>query len=197
MNVLVVEDHQLVREGLVRLLCDALPGSEVRVAATAKEADPHLGWAERLLLDLSLPDTHGLRMLSEVNERFPDLPVIILTAHDETAFRVRARELGAAAFLSKNDSSEALIHALAELSGPDDGGGVPRMEKLSPTEREVISLLGEGLINAQIAEKLGIEEKTVYTHRRHLMYKLGLENAQALLRFATLYYMSSEGTHRS
>ncbi len=188
MKILVVEDHAMVREGLVRIIEGAIPGAEIRAVGTATEAKGHLDWAERVLLDLSLPDQHGLRFLEEVGQSHPDLPVIILTAYDEPAFRTRAAEAGAAAFLSKNEPPEVLTAALADLSAPPDAGVHPRLERLSPTERQVLALFGQGLSNAEVARHLGIEEKTVYTHRRHLMFKLGLRSAQDLLRFATLYH---------
>ncbi|HGY09674.1 MAG TPA: response regulator transcription factor [Oceanithermus profundus] len=188
MKILVVEDHAMVREGLVRIIGEALPEAEVLAVGTATEARSHLDWAERVLLDLSLPDQHGLKFLEEVGQSHPDLPVVILTAYDEPAFRTRAAELGAAAFLSKNEAPEILAAALADLSSPPDAGTHPRLERLSPTERQVLALFGQGLSNAEVARQLGIEEKTVYTHRRHLMFKLGLRSAQDLLRFATLYH---------
>lgn len=184
MRILVIEDHALVREGLLRLLAEALPEAEVRAVGSAEAASEHLDWAERVLLDLSLPGKPGLGFLAEIAESHPDLPVVILTAYDEPAFRARARQLGASGFLSKNAPPERLVEALRGLL-PVQG---PAHERLSPTEREVLMLLGQGLSTAEIAERLGIDEKTVYTHRRHVMFKLGLKNAQELLRYATLYH---------
>ncbi len=189
MRVLIVEDHALVREGISRLLQESFPGVVVRAVARAEEAKPHLAWAERVLLDLSLPGKPGLAFLAEIAETYPDLPVIVLTAYDEPAFRSRAEELGASAFLSKNEPPERLIQALNGLL-PFEG---PRVDRLSPTEREVLLLLGQGLSNLEVARRLGVEEKTVYTHRRHLMYKLGLKNASELIRFAALYHAGMVG----
>jgi len=183
-RILVIEDHTLVREGLVRLLEEVLPEAEVRAVASAEEARAHLDWAERVLLDLSLPGLPGLSFLAELAERYPDLPVVVLTAYDEPAFRARAEELGASAFLSKNDPPERLVEALKGLARIE----APLPDWLSPTERTVLLMLGQGLSNAEIAKRLGIEEKTVYTHRRHMMYKLGLKNASELIRFAALYH---------
>ncbi len=184
MRILVIEDHTLVREGLVRLLEEVLPEAEVRAVASAEEAEAHLDWAERVLLDLSLPGKPGLAFLAELAESHPDLPVVVLTAYDEPAFKARAEELGASAFLSKNAPPERLVEALRGLASIE----APSPDRLSPTERTVLLLLGQGLSNLEIAERLGIEEKTVYTHRRHLMFKLGLKNASELIRFAALYH---------
>jgi len=192
-RILVIEDHTLVREGLVRLLEEVLPEAEVRAVAGAEEALPHLDWAERVLLDLSLPGKPGLAFLAELAESHPDLPVVVLTAYDEPAFRARAEELGASAFLSKNDPPERLVEALRGLASIE----APSPDRLSPTERTVLLLLGQGLSNAEVAERLGIEEKTVYTHRRHLMYKLGIKNASELIRFAALYHTGLDGKKNS
>ncbi len=186
MRILLVEDHHLVREGLTRLLREVLPDAQVRTAGCIAEARERLAWAERVLLDLSLPDGHGLGFLEEIAQQYPDLPVVILTAYDEPAFQRRAAALGAVAFLSKADPPDALRQALVELKGP--ARPVPYTDRLSPTEQQVLALLGEGLSTAQIARRLGVEEKTVYTHRRRLMFKLGLKSAQALVRFAALYH---------
>ncbi len=189
MRVLVVEDHTMIREALVRLIECEIEGSQTMAAGTATEARKHLGWADRMVLDLSLPDLHGLRFLEQVRQERPELPVIVLTAFDEAAFRSRAAEMGVRIFLSKSDTTACLIAALL-----DPGVGEPArgsaLEKLSPTEREVLLLLGQGYSNVEVARRLGIDDKTVYTHRRHLMFKLGLGGAQELLRYATLYYTS-------
>ncbi len=188
MRVLVVEDHTMIREALVRLIECEIEGSQTRAAGTATEARKHLGWAERMVLDLSLPDLHGLRFLEQVRREYRELPVIVLTAFDEAAFRNRAAELGASAFLSKSDASERLVEALRHPQGEPVAGCA--LEALSPTEREVLMLLGQGYSNPEVARRLDIDQKTVYTHRRHLMFKLGLAGAQELLRYATLYYAS-------
>jgi len=189
MRVLVVEDHTMVREALLRLIECELESCETRAAGTATEARKHLDWADRMVLDLSLPDLHGLRFLEQVRDRRPDLPVVVLTAFDEPAFRSRASELGVGAFLSKGEESTRLVSALrqppTEPAREEAGSG---LEPLSPTEREVLLLLGQGFSNQEVAARLAIDEKTVYTHRRHLMFKLGLSGAQELLRYATLYY---------
>jgi len=189
MRVLVVEDHAMIREALVRLIECELEGSQTRAAGTATEARKHLNWADRVVLDLSLPDLHGLRFLEQIRQVRANLPVIVLTAFDEAAFRSRAFELGVCTFLSKGDAATDLVAALREptISNAREENA---LETLSPTEREVLLLLGQGHSNAEVAKRLAIDEKTVYTHRRHLMFKLGLGGAQELLRYATLYYAS-------
>jgi DNA-binding NarL/FixJ family response regulator len=177
----------MIREALVRLIECEIEGSRTRAAGTATEARKHLGWAERMVLDLSLPDLHGLRFLEQVRREYRDLPVIVLTAFDEAAFRNRAAELGVSDFLSKSDASERLVEALRRPGGGEVPGG-SALEALSPTEREVLMLLGQGYSNPEVARQLAIDQKTVYTQRRHLMFKLGLVGAQELLRYATLYY---------
>jgi len=186
MRILLVEDHAMVREALARLIECELEGAEVKGVGTATEARGYLDWAERLLLDLSLPDLHGLRFLEEVRRDAPELPVVVLTAFDEAAFRGRAAELGVRAFLSKGDAATDLIAALDLDEDCTEGGS--ELERLSPAEREVLLLLGQGCSNGEVARQMRIDEKTVYSHRRHLMFKLGLEGAQELLRYATLYY---------
>jgi len=176
----------MVREALAGLIEDELEEAEVKGVGTATEARGYLNWAERLLLDLSLPDLHGLRFLEQIRRDVPELPVVVLTAFDEAAFRSRAAELGVRAFLFKGEDAAELVAAL-RLDGDRTGDG-SGLERLSPTEREVLLLLGQGYSNSEVARQLQMDEKTVYSHRRHLMFKLGLEGAQELLRYATLYY---------
>jgi len=189
MKVLVVEDHAMIREALVHLIKREIDSSQIIAVGTATEAQKHLHWAERLVLDLSLPDLHGLRFMARVRQEQPRLPIIILTAFDEPAFRRRAAELGASAFLSKDNAAADLVASLCNpILNKNKNGYL--LEILSPTERQVLLLLGQGYSNVEAAQKLAIDEKTVYTHRRHLMFKLGLSGAQELLRYATLYYAS-------
>ncbi|MBB6096860.1 DNA-binding NarL/FixJ family response regulator [Deinobacterium chartae] len=183
MRVLIVEDHSLVRTGLRHLVEEALPGAQVREAASLSEARLRLEDIDHVLLDLSLPDGSGLDLLAEIGQR---VAVTVLTAFDSPAFRRRARDLGARAFLSKDARPEELRGALLGLLEPPSVRG---HERLTPRELEVLRELGAGRSSAQIARQLGMDEKTLYTHRRHLMQKLGLDGTAALLRYATLYWL--------
>ncbi len=190
MKILIVDEHLMFRQGLAALLSRELAEVELRHAGTATEARRRLGWAERVTLGLSLPDQHGLRFLREIRPDYPELPVIVLTAFDEKAFRRRAAELGAAAFICKRQPFAEVLAALLHPQGCGEAADWSGLEPLSEAEREVLLLLGQGLANSEVAERLGIRLKTVYSYRRQLLLKLALPGASCLLRYAALYYSS-------
>lgn len=199
-RILVVDDHLIVREGLRWLLGQ---DEEVEIAGEAATADeamrtiPDVG-PDVVLLDLHLPDRSGLEVLREVRDRFPDVPVVILTMSDQPEYVEEAVQAGAAGYLVKNAPQAELsraIHAAAagdayiqaEVTRPllaRFAREVRRSEEvptLAPREREVVSLLAEGLADKQIASRLGISESTVKGYLRSTYDKLGAsDRAQAV-----------------
>ncbi len=169
---------------------------DVEVAAeaeTATEAMERIADAspDVVLLDIHLPDRGGLEILTEMRERFPDVPVVMLTISDDPEYVEKAVRAGAAGYLVKNAPQAELVRALRaavagdayiqpEVTRPllarfarDVRGGQGTFPRLSPREHQVVELLARGLTNRQIAATLEISEVTVKWHLREVFERLG------------------------
>lgn len=184
-RLLVVEDHALVREGLVQTLRQLEAGVEVCDVADATSAiemlDAGRGF-DMMLLDLGLPGVDGMTCLSMLRKRFPQLPVVILSGYDDAHTVSRALKAGAAGFVPKTYSSDRLLAALRqvrsgrvytpEASAPGEiapreplgGYADPADFGLTARQAEVLGLMARGKSNRQIAELLGLSEGTVKIH---------------------------------
>ncbi len=194
-KILVVDDHALVREGLMQTL-HQLEGEVVCVGA--EDADAALQALQTqdydlLLLDLMLPGINGMAFLGVLRKRFPELPVVILSALDDPDTVARAMRSGAAGFVPKYSSSEDLLSALRQvLAGAvflpqglqDNQGGRSLAERYGITagQMRVLELLGQGKTNREIADLLGLTEGTVKIHVSAIFKALKVSNrGQALL----------------
>jgi len=199
LRILVIEDHALVREGLLRALKSL--EEEVEIFGAAK-GDAGLLLAEKheidmILLDLMLPGTGGMALLGVLRKRFPATPVVVLSALDDDATVARAMQQGAAGYVPKSSSTETLLTVLRRvLDGEVYLPPTPRIRsavksrKASFAERfgltagqvRVLELLLEGKTNRQIGELLGVTEGTVKVHVSAIFKALGVTNrSQALL----------------
>ena len=192
-QVVLADDHALVREGVRRIL----EASGIQVAGEVGDGLRVLEAVERLqpdvlLLDLGMPGLHGLDILREVTRRAPSTRVLVLSADGRDDFVVQALRNGAAGYLLKGCRAEELVQAVTEVAaggyhlssslsaslaravGEESRGTAPAYESLTPREREVFHLMAEGLANAAIAERLFISGRTVETHRANILRKLGL-----------------------
>jgi DNA-binding NarL/FixJ family response regulator len=206
-RVLVVEDHEVVGEGLRALL---LPRYDVvgpvrdghEVLAAVDELHPDV-----VLLDLTLPGRSGLDLLPDLHKNHPRLPVVILTATADYLTGQTSKRLGAAGFLPKDSGSEelhlaiqAVMHGKTYLSPrvtpPPHGvhvGPLPSsISQLTPRQLEILRRIGEGHDTGSIAEQLGVSEHTVHFHRRNLRRLLGIESEQGLTRVATMFTVREE-----
>ncbi|WP_298914978.1 response regulator transcription factor [uncultured Algimonas sp.] len=194
-TLLVIDDHPLVRDALCANLARA-GFDTVRTASTLSEGLPLIadGRPDLVLLDLELGDASGLEGLSRLQGTVPDLPVMIVSSHDDPSLIARARALGAKGFLTKNEPGEAIAaavrtvleggEAFPEALTPERAEDSPaqRLTTLTPAQRRVTGFLAEGLLNKQIAFEMGISEATVKAHMTAIFRKLGVNNrTQALL----------------
>lgn len=203
MRILVIEDHALVREGLL-LALKALeePGASTEILG-AQDADEATGKLEAnddfdlALLDLMLPGTGGLAFLGVMRKRFPHVPVVILSALDDADTVMKAIRGGAAGFVSKASPTDVLLGALREVLNGEiwlppeyrELSGKRRRAKtvaerygLTRSQARVLELLAEGKTNRDIAEMLGVTEGTVKIHVSAIFKALGVNNrSQALL----------------
>ena len=182
-RLVVVDDHALVRHGLVRLL-DTFEGMEVVGTAEDGEAALRLAAETRpdvILLDLSMPRLDGLSALGRLREASPDARILALTMHDEPEYARAVLELGGSGLVSKAASSETLETAIRAAAA---GATLEARPNLTPREREVLSLVALDRRNEEIAEALGIRPKTVEHHCERLMAKLGVHTRAGLVAHA-------------
>ncbi|MDE2614482.1 MAG: response regulator transcription factor [Burkholderiales bacterium] len=203
-SVLLADDHGLVRHGLQLLIAEVLPALRVHLAGSLAETVSTLEQAGRfdlVLLDLTLPDVHGLAGLHRLREDFPYVPVVILSAQDDRDTVLAALDAGAMGFISKAASPgelrEALtgvlverrIHLPRSVSGglaalPDSGGReLSTLAALGLTERqiEVLGYVVQGLRNKEIARALERSEVVVKKHVTAALQLLGAPNRTRLL----------------
>jgi DNA-binding NarL/FixJ family response regulator len=202
MRILVIEDHALVREGLLlalRALDETAGPAEVLGARDAEAAEGILatGDFDLVLLDLMLPGTGGMAFLGVLRQRFPHLPVVILSALDDADTVLKAIRLGAAGFVSKSSPTDVLLNALREVMAGEvwlppeyrDLSGRRRRPRtvaerfgLTRSQSRVLELLAEGKTNRDISKLLDVTEGTVKIHISAIFKALGVSNrSQALL----------------
>lgn len=217
-RLLVVDDHALVRRGLIEILQRLPDGVAFGEAGTAADA---LALADReawdvVLLDLGLPDRHGLDVLLELRARHPQLPVLILTMFPEDQLALRLLELGAAGYLTKESAPEELLRALtrvlaghkylspamtqavADGFGGGEGADAPPSphEQLSDRELQVLRLLAAGRPITAISRQLGLSPKTITTYRARLLHKLRMTSNAELTFYATQHGLVSPAALR-
>jgi DNA-binding NarL/FixJ family response regulator len=205
-KVLVVDDHPIVREGLADLI--------------NKEKDVVVcGWAENIpqalksikvlkpdivTVDISLENVSGLELIKDIKVRFPDLPILALSMHEESYYAERALRAGAKGYLTKREATKKVIEAIRRvldgqlylsekmkeellhslLTGNTRNAESSPIDRLTDRELQVFSLLGQGRGTRQIAEQLYVSVKTVDTYRSRIKEKLNLTSSSQLLQLA-------------
>jgi two-component system response regulator NreC len=205
-RVVVVDDHTLMRQGLVGLL-DENP--DIFVVGQAGDAAAALDVIEAtkpdvVLMDVGLPGVSGLELTARVKRAVPDTQVLVVTMYEREDYLFEALRAGASGYVLKGADIKDLLTAVRTvaqgemylyqsltgklvadyLSRIDDAADLKGYEGLSEREREVLALIAEGLTTAQIANKLFLSPHTVQTHRDHLMTKLDLHSRVALTKYA-------------
>lgn len=205
-TIVLVDDHRILRECLGESISAAPELEVVGEAEDGRQAIALVGklHPDLVLLDVSMPGFSGLQTLRELNRRYPETKVLILTIHKSEEYFLEALEAGASGYVLKDSSREELILAIRYvMSGNkylspeiqarmvaaylgDHNVSKPRQswDTLTDRERQILKLIAEGRTNNEAANYLNISVKTVAKHRANLMKKLDLHNASSLTAFA-------------
>lgn len=203
LKILIVDDHPIVRQGLVNLIGGAPDMAVSGQCESAAEAMTYLA-AERAdvaIIDLSLGSTNGLDLIKMIVNAHPGVPMLVLSMHDETLYAERALRAGATGYVMKHEATRELLNAIRHVAQGSVyvsakvsermmagmvGRGAPRtgIAQLTDRERHVLELVGRGFNAREIAGQLGVSIKTIESHQLHLKDKLGLRTGRDLLRFA-------------
>jgi len=203
-RILIVDDHPMMREGLA-LLIDHEP--DLTVISQADSAAQALRLMETavpdlLLLDISLPDRSGLEVIKDVHALYPELPVLVVSMHDESLYAERVLRAGGRGYIMKQEGGKRLMQAIRQVlegriyvsekmsakiletfSG-HKGDPLSPVENLSDREFEVFQLLGQGRGTREIAQHLHISIKTIEVHRTNIRKKLALSSGSELVHYA-------------
>ncbi len=206
LTIIIADDHPLFRGALshsVRGIAEQLVIIEAGDFDAARRAAENNPDTDLMLLDLSMPGVSGFSGLMSLRAEFSGLPIVIVSASDDSATIRRALELGASGFISKSsglDDIRAGIQAVLEgdiwapkgdLAGPEEDPGlteiIERLRTLTPQQNRVLSMLGEGLLNKQIAYELGVSEATIKAHVSAILLKLNVDSrTQAVIKLGKI-----------
>lgn len=202
-NVILVDDHDVIRKGLGLIFKQT---DDINLIGSTESADETLKLLKAniqtdvLILDLEMPENNGLTVLRKVREVFPNIRVLIMSMHPEEIYAVNCLKAGAMGFVSKSQPTEMILDAIRKVNE----GAIYISEKLSERmalqrraganaaqrrlykrlsirEIEVLRLLASGRRNKQVADELGINEKTVSTYKARLLRKLNVNNMVELI----------------
>jgi len=202
-RIAITDDHPLMVEGIRNIVAGT---AHIQVIATFGDAACTLGSdklqnADVLLLDINLPDMDGVKLCREVLLKFPNLKVIGLTSHGETAFLKNMIKAGASGYLLKSAPAGEIVRAITAVcrgmefiqqemkdlllsESLHHNRTIASMPRLTRREQEILLLIADEFTTQQIADKLFLSSKTVETHRQNLMLKLGVKNSVGLIKVA-------------
>lgn len=202
MKILIIDDHAIVRRGMISLLQEHLKEVEFGEAGNARDglsAVTREPW-DLVVLDISMPGRSGLELIQEVKRERPAVPVLVVSSHSERDYALRALKSGASGYVSKQSAADVLVAAvqrvlsgrrfisaaLAEqlagaLAGESSGTS---HESLSNRELQVLQLIASGKTIKEISSELSLSEKTVATYRSRIAEKMRLTSNVELTRYA-------------
>jgi DNA-binding NarL/FixJ family response regulator len=202
LNVLLVDDHAVVREGFRRILADVFHDLSVGEASTPHEALSLVRSAawDLVVLDISLPGRGGLEILGDIHSVRPGLPVLMMTMYAEDQYALRAFRAGAAGYITQGSAPEELVEAVRKvISGGKyvssalaeqlathlvSSEGRPLHETLSNRELQVLRMLAAGKSVKEIGFELKLSEKTISTYRARVLEKMNMRTTAELMRYA-------------
>jgi len=202
LSILVADDHEIVRKGLVKVLAETLQPIKIDEARTGLEAVSKAWKSEYdlVVLDIKMPGKSGLDVLKEIKQHKPKLPVLILSMHPEEQFAVRALRAGASGYLTKECAGDELVLAIRKalkgeryisdsiaqiLAGDMDRDTErPLHEILSDREYQVMLMIASGKPVGAIAKELCLSAKTISSYRTNILLKTGMKNNAEITHFA-------------
>lgn len=204
-RVLIVDDHPMMRQGLAQLI-DNEPDLKVVAEADTGGQGLDIVVKEKLdlaLIDISLPDKNGLELIKDMRSVKPELPILIVSMHDEALYAERVLRAGARGYIMKQEGGMKLLQAIRQVltgqiyvsdkmsariletfSGHRTEQSASPVARLSDREFEVFQLIGQGKGTKEIAQHLKLSVKTVEVHRAKIKEKLNLQTATDLVRYA-------------
>jgi DNA-binding NarL/FixJ family response regulator len=213
LRVLLVDDHAVVRDGLAQLIQGE---KDLTICGEAASAEEALDLAIRVkpnlaIVDISLGGVNGMELIKNLQALNRQLPILVLSMHDEMHYAERALRAGAKGYIMKRAARDRILEAIRTVAGGEifvsdainksmihrylhgsEGEESSPISRLSDRELEVLTLVGRGLSSKDIAERLHLSQKTVDSHRTHLKEKLNLAGAPELAKFAFEWVMSQE-----
>ena len=202
MNVLIADDHSIVREGLKQIVMKMDEVSNVEEARNGHEALTKIEQSnyDLVILDISMPGLSGLDILKTIKDREEKENVLILSVHPQEQYAIRAFNLGASGYLCKYSVTEELAVAIKKIAGGgryitpvlaekiifDEKNGISKLphEKLSQREFQIMCMLAKGRSVKEIARELFLSDKTISTYRTRVLEKTGLKNNAELTHYA-------------
>lgn len=207
LRILIADDHPVCRQGLKQIVCDDFGEVVLGEAGTGSEALKLVqkqAW-DVVLLDLNLPDKHGLDVLKSLKTLYPKIPVLVMSIYPEDQYAVRVLKAGGAGYLTKESAPEELTKAvhkalqggkyvsstLAEHMALDLTTEISAdlHQQLSDREYQVLCLLGQGKSASEISDELALSVKTVSTYRARLLEKLKLKTTADLIRYTIEHHL--------
>jgi DNA-binding NarL/FixJ family response regulator len=212
-NILVVDDHPLVRDQL-RAVVES--EEDLTICGEAEDGQHALSVISSTnpglaIVDLTLKGCSGLDLIKEIHLRHPKLPVLVVSMHDESLFAERALYAGARGYITKQEATKKILQAirhvltgeiylsekmgakiLTKMAGGRDARGKSSIERLTDRELQVFRLIGHGRSTRQIGDELHLDMKTIETYRARIKVKLGIKDATELLQQAILWAHSGD-----
>ncbi|MFA3783801.1 response regulator [Melioribacteraceae bacterium 4301-Me] len=202
MNIVITDDHEIIREGLKKIFAKysdlniVAEASDVKELAIALQNNP----TDLIILDVSLPSKSGLDFIKDIRQKFPEIKILVFSIFPEEKFAKRAIDMGADGYLSKNAKPSEIISAIRKI---ESGGKYIKSELLekiflyspknntekaheilSDREFEVLRLLAKGNKLTQIAELLGLSVNTIASYKSRIQEKLNIKSTAELIRYA-------------
>lgn len=212
-RVFLVDDHPLVRQGISQLIAKE---TDLEVCGEAEDAPDALKGIGRtnpdlVSVDISLRGYNGIELIKNIKSLYPDLPILVLSMHEEGVYAQRALRAGALAYVMKQEAPDKVLLAIRRILNGDiyvsekvgvqmlhqivNGGVGPNgspVDRLSDRELEVTQLVGEGKTTREIASFLNVSVKTIESHRANIKEKLGLKNGPELIKFCVQWVQQQQ-----